>query len=376
MSSTATPTATGLRVVVVGATGNIGTSAVTALGQAPEVESIVGVARRLPTWPAPKTTWERADIAEDDPGRLYALFRGADVVIHLAWLFQPTHNPMTTWRTNVLGSIRVFEAAARAAVPALVHASSVGAYSPGPKDRAVDERWPTHGWPLAAYTREKAYLERFLDAFEREQSGAGGQGAGVGGGISMRIVRLRPGFVLKRAAASQQRRLFFGPLLPARMIARPGAVPAVPDLPGLRFQVVHSEDIGEACRLAALRPVRGAFNLATEPVVDARLLADVLGARRVRMPAAVARAALAAAWRLHLVPASPQLFDAVLHLPVMDTTRARTELGWSPRHDATEAISSLLAGLREGAGMDTHPLAPTTTTGRIHELMTGVGQRP
>jgi UDP-glucose 4-epimerase len=33
----------------------------------------------------------------------------------------------------------VFQAAADAGVGALVHASSVGAYSPGPTDEAVDE---------------------------------------------------------------------------------------------------------------------------------------------------------------------------------------------------------------------------------------------
>lgn len=65
----------------------------------------------------------------------------------------------------MLGSIRVFEAAAGSGEPALVHASSVGAYSPSPKDRPVDASWPG-----AAYCREKAYLERFLDAYEQRHT--------------------------------------------------------------------------------------------------------------------------------------------------------------------------------------------------------------
>jgi len=157
------PPAGGSRIVVVGATGNVGTSVVQALADDPDVDSIVGVARRLPEWTAPRTRWMQADIAEDD---LVELFRGADAVIHLAWLFQPTHDRITTWRNNALGGPRVFDAVAAAGVPALVCASSVGAYSPGPKDRTVDESWPTDGWPGAAYTIEKAYLERVLDAFE------------------------------------------------------------------------------------------------------------------------------------------------------------------------------------------------------------------
>ncbi|EID53074.1 NAD-dependent epimerase/dehydratase family protein [Saccharomonospora xinjiangensis] len=355
-----------MRVVVTGATGNIGTSVVRALGDDPAVESIVGLARRKPRWSHPKLTMEQIDLgmldgSPGDAGALDSLVADADVVIHLAWLFQPTRDPVTTWRANVLGSLRVFDAVARCAVPALVHASSVGAYSPGPKDHAVTEDWPTHGWPGAAYTREKAYLERVLDAFEAEHA--------------TRVVRLRPGFVFRRETASQQRRLFLGPFVPASVV-RPGLIPVVPNTRSLRMQVVHSSDVGEAFRLAATRDVRGAFNIAADEPVDGALLARLLEARTVPVPARLLRTAVATAWTLRLVPASPHLFDAVVRLPLMDTGRARTELGWQPRHTAAEAVAEFLTGLRERAGEQTPPLAPTTRGGRLGELATGVGKRP
>ncbi len=351
--------ANGARVVVVGATGNVGTSVVAALAEDSKVASILGVARRLPQWSVPRTEWAQADITRDD---LVGLFRGADAVIHLAWLIQPSHSPLITWRANVGGSLRVFEATAQAGVPALVYASSVGAYSPGPKDTAVAEDWPTDGWPTASYTREKAYVERSLDAFER-------------GHPDIRVVRLRPGFIFKRESASEQRRLFMGPLVPNQLV-RPGLVPIIPDLPGLRFQAVHTADIAEAYRLAALRDVQGAFNIAADPVVDASLLADIFGARTVALPRWPVRAAVWLAWQLHLVPASPYLLDAFLRLPIMDTSRARTELGWSPRRSAREALEEFLGGLRDGAGMSTPPLTPRMPGGRGHEIRTGVGVRP
>jgi nucleoside-diphosphate-sugar epimerase len=348
-----------MRVVVTGGSGNVGTSVIEALSASHEVDEIVGVARRKAEWGQPKLRWEAADVAGEDLG---PVIRGADVVIHLAWLFQPTHDPVLTWRNNALGAIRVFEAVARERVPALVHASSVGAYSPGPKDPRVPESWPTHGWPTAAYTREKAYLERYLDAFERDNPG-------------VRVVRLRPGFIFKRESASSQRRLFAGPLLP-NALARPSLLPVVPDVPGLRVQAVHSADVGEAYRLAALLDVRGAFNIAAEPVLDAVTLAGMLDARPIPTPAWLLRGPLAAAWRAHLAPAAPGLLDAVLRLPLMDITRARAELGWAPRYSSTEAIQEFLGGLRAGAGMATPPLAPDSAGGRFHELATGVGSRP
>src|SRR4051812_13626162 len=127
-----------MRIVVVGASGNVGTSVLRALAADDGVDSIVGVARRLPRLPAPKTEWKLADISRDD---LLPVFRGADAVIHLAWLIQPSRDEATLRATNVEGSRRVFEAVAAAGVPSLVYASSVGAYSPGPKDRAVGEDW-------------------------------------------------------------------------------------------------------------------------------------------------------------------------------------------------------------------------------------------
>ncbi|WOI60777.1 NAD-dependent epimerase/dehydratase family protein [Streptomyces fradiae] len=335
----------GRRVVVTGATGNVGTSVVSALADDPRVGSVLGVARRRPGWSPPGTEWARADIGKDADRDLAALFEGADAVVHLAWAFQPTHDPIATWRTNVLGGMRVFRAVADAGVPALVYASSVGAYSPGPKDRPVDESWPTHGWPQAAYSREKAYLERALDAFELRHP-------------DIRAVRMRPAFLFKEEAAAEQLRIFAGRLVPGRL-ADPGFVPAVPDLEGLVFQALHTDDAADAYRRAVLDDgARGAYNLAADPPLSAADLAGLLDARLVRLPRAAVRTALAAAWALRLVPASPHLFDAFLRVPLMDCSRARDELGWRPRHTATEAVEALLRGLREGAGMDTAPLHP------------------
>ncbi|GAA5061667.1 SDR family oxidoreductase [Streptomyces similanensis] len=333
--------ASGSRIVVTGATGNVGTSVVRLLSEDPEVASVRGLARRIPDWSPPKTEWAAVDVASEQAG-LAAEFEGADAVIHLAWAFQPTHDPATTWRTNVLGSIRVFEAVAAARVPALVHASSVGAYSPGPKDRPVDESWPTHGWPDAAYTREKAYLERTLDTFERDHPG-------------VRVVRMRPAFLFKAESASEQRRIFGGRFLPGPL-ARPELLPFLPDVPGLRVQALHTDDGARAYQLALRREVRGAFNLAADPPLDAKVLGELLDARPVRLPRTAARSAIAAAWGLRLLPASPHLFDAVLRLPLMDCTRAHTELGWRPRRTAVEVIQEFLEGLQRGAGADTAPM--------------------
>jgi UDP-glucose 4-epimerase len=348
-----------MRVVITGATGNVGTSLVEALGREPKVEEIVGVSRRPPDLPRPKVRWVAADLTTAELG---PLFEGADAVVHLAWAIQPSHDEETQERINVLGSRRVFDAALAMGVRSLVHASSVGVYSHGPKDRRVDESWPTDGIPTSVYSRHKARVERMLDEFEAETPG-------------VRVVRLRPGLTFKAEAASEIRRLFAGPLLPGFLVRR-SLIPVVPRIPRLRFQAVHSSDVAEAYRQALLRDVSGAFNIAAEPVIGPPELGRLLGARPVGIPAGVLRAAADLTWRLHLQPADPGWIDLALGVPLMDTSRAARELGWQPKISALEALAELLRGIRRGEGGPTPPLeAKAGGPGRIGEIRSGVGER-
>src|ERR687897_383261 len=307
-----------MRVVVVGASGNVGTSLLRALANEPAVDSILGLARRIPKADFPKTEWRQADIARSP---LRPHFDGADAVAHLAWLIQPGRDKQRLYEVNVEGSGRVFRAAAWARVGSLVYASSVGAYAPGPKDRRVDESWPTTGLQSSFYSRHKAEVERLLDRFEEEHP-------------DTRVVRLRPGLIFKREAASGIRRLFAGPLLPSVLVQR-RLIPAVPAHPRLAFQAVHSYDVGDAYRLALVRGhARGAFKNTGEAG---------------RGPGGLA-------------------------VPLMDVTRARSELGWSPQRSASEALLDLLEGMREGAGLDTPPLEPGGAGPlRAREFASGVG---
>jgi nucleoside-diphosphate-sugar epimerase len=348
-----------MRVVVVGATGNVGTSLLEALRDEAAVGEIVGVARRTPQRSYPRTRFVAADIAGAD---LVPVFAGADVVVHLAWLIQPGRDESVTSAVNVTGSERVFAAAVQAGVRAIVYASSVGAYSPGPKDRAVDESWPTNGVAQSFYSRHKVAVERSLDRLEREHP-------------ELRIVRLRPGLIFKREAATEIRRLFAGPFLPGSIL-RPELIPIVPAHPRLRFQAVHSLDVGDAYRRAIVSEVRGPFNIAAEPPLGPSEIASVLSARPVPMPAWLLRGGAAASYALRLQPTEPGWVDMGLGVPIMDCSRARDELGWAPSRSAIDALADLIAGMRAGTDLDTPPLQRSTSgPARVREVLTGVGQR-
>ncbi|HEU4735398.1 MAG TPA: DUF892 family protein [Solirubrobacterales bacterium] len=347
-----------MKVVVTGATGNVGTSVVKALSESPEIDEIVGLARRKPSLTQAKTSWIEANVLNAD---LAQIFAGADAVIHLAWAIQPSRDAQTLERVNVEGSHRVFQAVAAAGVAKLVYASSVGVYSTGPKDREVDESWPTEGTNTSFYSRHKVLVERQLDRFEAENP-------------ETQVVRLRPGLIFKDEAATEIRRLFVGPFLPNFLLRR-RLLLALPRIERLRFQAVHSDDVAQAYLRAVLADASGAFNIAAEPPLSAGEMAERIGVRSFPVPSGLVRRLADLSWRLRLQPTPPGWLDMALNVPLMSSKRARAELGWEPRHSSVDALEELLEGMREGHGERTPPLEPDSAGARVEDLKTGVGAR-
>ena len=188
-----------------------------------------------------------------------------------------------------------------------------------------------------------------LDTFEAEHP-------------EVRVVRLRPALVFQRSAASELRRFFIGPFVPAALF-RPGRIPIVPNVERLRIQCVHASDLGHAFSLAALSDVKGAFNVAADPVIDPLLLAHLLGGKAVRFPPAALRGAVSAAFAMHLTPVSPGWVDLALGVPLMKTTRIHRELGFTPKINAKNALLELFEGLHDSAGGKTAPLRPQSHPG-------------
>jgi UDP-glucose 4-epimerase len=150
---------------------------------------------------------------------------------------------------------------------------------------------------------------------------------------------------------------FGGPFFPG-FLARPEFINLIPEIKGLRFQVVHSYEVGEAYRLALLHDLHGAFNLAADRVLDVHEVGRVLYTRPVPVPVQLARAGARLSWQLRLQPMVDGWLDLTLSSPILDTSRARQELSWMPQRSTEDTVLDLLAGLREGTGLDTPTLSP------------------
>lgn len=327
------------RVVVTGASGNVGTGVLRALAsQLPDTE-VVGVCRRPPTHGQPyeRVRWHSVDLAAPSAAAdLEPALRGADVVIHLALAVQPVRDHHYLYRANVVGTQALLQAMTSVGVGQLVYASSLGIYAPG-SGAPVTEDWPTTGQESSVYSRHKVMVERVLDRFELDHP-------------DVTVSRFRPTVVVQREAAWLIKSLYLGPLVPmaALELLRRRELPVLPLPADLALQFVHADDVGDAVVRLTTQRARGSFNIAAD-VLDSAALADLVGARPVGVPPRAVRAVVSALNAVRVVALTPGWYDVAFKTPLMDTSKARRILGWAPAWSSADSARELIEGLADGA---------------------------
>ncbi|OBL14204.1 epimerase [Mycobacterium sp. 1245499.0] len=325
----------GVTVAVTGPTGEIGISAVTALEREPAVDAIIGMARR-PFDPSSrgwlKTTYQQGDILDREA--VDALVARADVVIHLAFIIMGSRDESA--RVNLQGTRNLFEATVAAERPRrLVYTSSVAAYgyhsdNPVPLTEDVSPRGSAEHY----YSEQKAACEALLADITKDSP--------------LEVFVLRPCIVAGPKATALADAMPWNQLPgPVRAVVKavPVLKPVVPD-PGYPLQLVHHDDVATAIALAATAPAPpGVYNIAGDGVVTVADVARALGGRPVRVPAVAATAASAAISRVPRVPSMLEWLHTARTSMVMDTTKAKTQLGWRPLHSSAETLEALASGV-------------------------------
>ncbi len=329
-----------LAVAVTGPTGTFGFGVVPLLESEPRIGRIVGIARR-PFHPA-QHGWTKMEYRQGDVRDRQALaqaFAGADVVVHLAFMITGTASAETIRAINIEGTLNAFRAARDAGAKRFVYASSVAAYGFHPDNPVgMTEDWPTRPAERLFYAREKAELEHLL----ADEAQAAAEPA---------LYLLRPPIVLGPHAAGAKGALP-EPLARAGrwmldLVKRvPVPVPMlVADAP---MQFIHEQDVGSALvRCVLARGPAGAYNIAGDGVLTGADVARELGLAPIPIPARVVHAAARAAAALprpSFTPPAADWVEAFSHPAIMDTAKAKRELGWRPRYTAIEALRDTLSG--------------------------------
>jgi nucleoside-diphosphate-sugar epimerase len=324
-----------LTVAVTGPTGDLGIAIVNALERSRTVKKIVGMARR-PFDPGEqrwkKTEYRQGDVT--DTASVRGLVKGADVVVHLAFAILDASD--ATRELNVEGSRRVFEEAGRAGAQRVCYASSVAAY--GFHDDNPDwltEDVPARGSPEHPYSQQKAEVEQALDEvlgrYENTVAYAF-RPCVVAGPEARTMLEEIPYYRLEEAMPDAVARLL-GSL--------PVLKPVIPD-PGVRFQLVHEDDVASAFA-AAVRGVGepGPYNLAGGGLLTMSDVADALGWYSVPVPKPLVEATAEIATRLPMMPEQVAWIHSVRKPVLMKTARAKKLLRWRPKHTAKATLKQM-----------------------------------
>ncbi len=329
-----------LTVAVTGPTGEIGKSFVAALERAPEVERVIGMARRRfdPAehhW-GDKVEYRRGDILDRES--VDQLVEGVDVVVHLAFVIVAGRGESR--EINLTGSRNVFEAAAAAGCKRLVYTSSVAAYGfRRDLPELLTEDLPVRGTARHTYSAHKAEVEAELNE-------------ALGGSDTDAYV-FRPCIVAGPEATlllDLIPLLAIGQRIPGPLRWALGKVPelrpVLPD-PGVPFQLVHHDDVAAAlCAAVIGEGEPGVYNLAGPGKLTISDLAHALGWHAVPAPQLAVGAAAEAVALLPFLPDEAAWIETVRRPVLMDTSSARKKLHWMPHHDALETLRETITAVR------------------------------
>src|SRR3954465_5662242 len=293
-----------MRVAVTGGAGQLGPVVLGGFGGGGPVGGVRSVDLRPPLAASPKLKTILADVR--DPG-IAGHVQGCDVLVHLAFLVAKRGTREIQDGVNVEGSKKVVGAALHAGVRRIVYAASLAAYGRGAgHPEPIVESTPRIRQPSFWYASAKYDVESFLDEVEAAHP-------------EVAVVRFRPAILLGRRMEHALGASFRRGVLPDS-----GVVP---------LPLVWDEDVADAFVLGVKSEARGAFNLAADDPLPARLLAKPAGLRTIPIfVGEMVRRADELAVRLGLLPPmDPGWLSAGDARVVVPAGRARRDLGWKPR---------------------------------------------
>jgi UDP-glucose 4-epimerase len=249
--------------------------------------------------------------------RAREIFRhGVSAVVHLGVMHDPHESSVEHHDFNVVGLQRVLEYVEQYRIPKLLLLSSANVYGPRPDNpQLIREDAPLLGAGPFSDIRDLVELDMLVGAFFWRNP-------------STDTVILRPAHILGtvRNAPSNYLRL-----------------DVVPTLLGFdpMMQVVHQRDVLNAIDLALVPGVRGIFNVAgPEPMALSKAIA-VLERRMVSVPHSLAKAAVKNLFRFRLTQFPAPELDFIRYVCMVDDTKARGELGYTPAHGAEATLRAV-----------------------------------
>jgi len=304
----------GVRYLVTGGSGYIGSRLVEQLSHRGDVERIVIADIRPPSSFRPKAEFEQLDVTDKARVRELVTREKPNVLVHLAFLLNPIHDQDRMYEVDVGGTQNVLEAAEAAGVQQVLVTSSATAYGAFPDNPVpITEEQTVRGVPDFEYARDKAECDRLCQLWALRNPDR-----------VMTIVR--PCIVLGPNVNNYIVRLWTEQ--PFQLDVGGGHTP---------MQFVHEDDLVDGLMLLMDGRHSGAFNVGGDGTLTINELGDIIGAKRRKMPLGVAWKLGGLMWKLRQSETPPGNLHFALHPWVVSNDKLKG-VGWKPRYSTREAF--------------------------------------
>ena len=304
-----------MRYVITGGSGYIGSRLVDLLERRDDTEKIVICDVAPPKGYRPHTEYERLDVR--DRGAVQSVLERVrpDVLVHLAFILNPSHDEEFAYNVDVNGTHNVLEAADKVGTrQVLVTTSGVayGAFPDNPVPLTEDD--PVRGVAGFTYARDKTESDRLCQLW-----------AATHPERVMTIVR--PCIV-------------FGPNVDNYLVRLWTKQPFAVDVGTIdrQIQFVHEDDVVEGITGLLLGRYAGAFNVAGDGLMTNRECAELIGTPTRKMPLRVYRGLARVMWKLRQSEVPPGGIEFALHSWLLSNEKLKRTTGWSPKYTSRETF--------------------------------------
>jgi UDP-glucose 4-epimerase len=273
------------RILITGCSGYLAQTLIEACKNYPEIEWIGGIDVR-----PPKNTngihFSSLDVRAPEIATVLQQNR-VTTVVHLAWIFNPTHEPNLEYDVDVEGSRNILECVQKANVPYVIYLSSTTSYGPHPDNPEIfDESYPRRGHHGYLYSRYKADVDQMILDFMTQNP-------------QQEIFMARMPIVLgpnTRNVVTQMTEL--------------------PVLIGIRgydppMQFIHENDLQRLLVWCLQRKPKGVFNVTGHGTIRYSGIVRHLKKPALWLPPWLIYPTLKALWSLHAVPFPPSILDFI-----------------------------------------------------------------
>lgn len=300
---------------ITGVSGYIGRLLLKRLESHKDCEKIIGIDIKPCNFESSKLKFFNIDIRDNKIGYIFEKEK-INTLIHLAFVFQPTHNIREMFDINLNGAINVLKNAKKYNVNKILIFSSTTAYGAHEDNpEFLTEESPLRGNKDFCYTHDKARVEKMCMDFQAESK-------------KIVFIKIRPCII-------------FGPNINnyvSRYVNR-YFVPFIsnynPDL-----QLIHENDIIDACIIALEKNISGAFNIVGKNTIPIKTVPFITGKKLLEIPYLTLYPLHELMWRFRvpIVEAPASMLSLIRYRWIASGEKAQHVLGFMPKYSTKEAL--------------------------------------